>query len=213
MIDLYLAPNWFLGYDICLELVFAIITLLVCFYGFKIYKLSEQRESKLFGLSFLFISAAYFVQSFVNFSMISKLKGDIDAGLLDYIGFNTHIILFMIGLITFAYMTFKVKNGKIYSLFLILMLVSVLLSENVLYTFYLLSSVLLMYIIVYYFSSYLKKKQPGILFTLIAFALLLFARIHFIISINYSLYYAIGHLLELIAYIIILVNLILVIKK
>jgi hypothetical protein len=41
----------------------------------------------------------------------------------------------------------------------------------------------------------------------------LFGTIHFIFSVNQALYYFIGHAMELIAYIFILINLILVVKK
>nr|MCK4929463.1 hypothetical protein [Nanoarchaeota archaeon] len=220
MVHLPIVPEWFLGYDIILELAFAIITLIVSIYAFKIYKLSGQRQSKFFGIAFLFISIAYFIQSFLNFVILSKLNENICRGLkiasvnfLNSIGIYAYIIFFGIGLITLTYMTLRIKSAKIYSLLLIIILLSFLSSSNTLYLFYLLSSVLLIYIFIHYLMNYLKNKQAKTLLVLVAFAFLLFGSIHFIFSVNHGLYYVIGHFLELIAYLFILINLILVVKK
>ena len=220
MVHLPIVPEWFFGYDIFLELAFAIITLVVSFYAFKIYKLSGQRQSKLFGTAFLFISISYFIQSFLNFFRISVLDENICEALkivsvnfLNTTGIYTHIIFFGIGLITLTYMTLRIKNAKTYSLLAILFLLSILFSSNTLFLFYLLSSILLIYIVTHYLINYLKNKQTKTLLVLVAFAFLLFGSIHFIFSVNHGLYYVIGHFLELIAYLLILINLILVVKK
>lgn len=205
-----LVPKWFFGYDIALELALAVITLIVSLYAFKIYKLSEQRQSKLFGIAFLFFSISYFIQSFLNICRIIKIN---NINIVNSIGVYTHINFFIIGLVTLTYMTLKIKSMKTYSLLLITMLLSLLFSANKIYLFYLLSSILLIYIIIHYFINYLKNKKPKALLVLIAFAFLLFGNIHFIFSINYGLYYVIGHFLELIAYLLILIDLILVVRK
>ena len=67
MAGLYIIPEWFLGYDIALNLLFGIITLIVSLYAFKIYRLSSLKQSKLFGISFSFISISYFVQYYLKF--------------------------------------------------------------------------------------------------------------------------------------------------
>jgi len=220
MANLYMVPNWFLGYDLILELAFAIISLIVSIYSFKIYRLSEQTQSKLFGIAFLFISISYFIQSFLNFTIISKLNENIriilkiiSVNVLNTIGIYAHILFFITGLITLTYMTLKIKSAKTYSLLFITIILSLVFSSNKLYLFYLLSSILLIYILIHYLTNYLKNKQSKTLLVLAAFAFLLFGSIHFIFAVNHSLYYVIGHSLELIAYLLILINLILVVRK
>jgi len=218
--NVFLVPSWFFGYDVVLELIFAIITLSVGIYAFKIYNLSGQRQTKLFGGGFLFISASYFVQSILNFAIVSKLNENVcqalkisDVAVLNAVGIYAYIFLFIAGLVTLVYMTFRIKNWKIYSLLLLVSLLAITLIPNTLYFFYLLASVFLFYICTHYFSNYIKNKNPQKLLVLIAFGFLLFSTFHFIFSVNHSLYYAVGHILELIAYILILINLIRVIKK
>ena len=55
--------------------------------------------------------------------------------------------------------------------------------------------------------NFMKSKQPRQLFIILAFAFLLFGRAHFVLAVNHSLFYVIGHVLELFAYALILANL------
>ncbi len=220
MTNIYLIPNWFFGYDIVLELAFALIALIVSLYAFKVYKLSEQYQSKLFGFAFLFFSISYFIQSFFNFAIISELNKNIcnmmkmqDINLFNSLGIYTHIFFFITGLVTLTYMTLGIKNMKVYSLILLVSFISIFFSLNKLYWFYALSSLFLIYIVSHYFINYLKNKQFKTILVLVAFGFLLFGQMHFIFAVDHVRHYITGHLLELVAYVLILINLILVLKK
>jgi hypothetical protein len=218
--NIYLVPTWFFGYDVALELLFAVITLAVSIYALRLYRLSGQKQSRFFGLGFLFISASYFVQSFINFAIISKLNENIctvlkinSIALWNYIGMNIYAVLFLSGLITLVYTTFKIDNPKLYSLLLLTLLASMLSNPNMLHVFHLISSILLVYLVMHYLMTYLKKKKSRVTLVLVAFIFILFGNVHFIFSINHSPYYVIGHLLELVGYICILTNLVRTVKK
>ncbi len=220
MVNLFIIPSWFFNYAVIFELAFAIITLTLGLFAFKIYKLSEQKSAKLFGISFILISLHYFIQSFLNFSIISTLNKNIcnmmklnSIDSLNIIGAYSHMFFFLIGLITLAYMTLKIENKTTYTLLLTLPLASIIFAENKLYVFYAMASILLVFISIHYLKNYLKNKQYKTLFILIAFVFLLFGNLHFLISVNHGIYYVIGHFLELIAYLLILLNFILVLKK
>ena len=220
MQNIYLIPNWFFGLDVIFELTFAVIALIVSFYAFKTYKLTNQNQSKFFGYSFLFISISYFIQSFMNFAIISKINEGICNVLkiqavdtLNAMGIYAHILFFIVGLVTLTYMTLKTESKKIYSLILITSLLLILLSINKIYSFYFLSSIFLVYITLHYFFNYIRNKQTKTLLALIAFIFLLFGSIHFMFVVNHVLFYILGHFLELAAYLIILINLFLVLKN
>jgi len=220
MANVYLVPRWFFGYDVLFELAFAIMTLIVGMYAYKIYKLSNQGQSKFFGLAFIFISISYFIQSFFNLAIVSKLNEGIcrvlkisSINLFNTIGVYVHMVFFMLGLITLTYMTLKVKSRKTYSILCFLIFISLFFSLNKLYLFYILSSFLLIYICVHYLTNYLNNKKAKTLLILIAFLFLLFGSLHFIFSGDHATYYVVGHFLELIAYLLILINLLLVLKK
>ena len=163
---------------------------------------------------------SYIIKSFVNFSIISKLNQDIcnvvkiiSVNSLNNIGMLSHIFLFSLGLITLTYMTLNYKSKKTYSLLLLLILLAFLFTTTPLPLFHILSSVLLIYVTIHFFKNYLGTRRLRNLLMLIAFAFLLFGHIHFIFSISHGYYYVIGHFLELIAYILIITNLLLVIRR
>jgi hypothetical protein len=220
MVYVNLAPVWFFGFDIMLELVFAIICLMVSFFAFKLYKESNQRLIKLFSLSFLLISISYFVQSIINFLILSKINENICSMLkfhsvliFNQIGMLIHVFFLTIGLSILFYTTLKDKRKKILWFLIIISLVAVFFSKNYFQMFYLIATIYLGFISIHYIQNYLKIKKIRILLVTLAFILLFFGHIHFLIMSNSSILYVIGHFLELIAYIFILINLYLVMKK
>lgn len=220
MTNLFLVPRWFFGYDIAFELAFAIISLLVSIYAFKIYKLTENRQIRLFGIAFMLFSISYFLQSILNYAILQQLSDRLcyvfhmcNVPTLNFIGIYIHFIFFLSGLITLNYITLKIKSKKTFSMILIIITLSVISSANKIYLFYLISSILLIYIVWHYLKNFLKNKKFKNLIVLIAFVFLLFGNIHFIFSVNHSLFYVLGHALELIAYLLILLNLILILRK
>ena len=192
--------------------------MLVSVFSFRIYKLSGQRSSRLFAFSFLCFSLAYFIESFMNSLILFKITQDISIGLkifsiniINLIILNFHLILFTIGLVTLAYMTFRIRSQKTYSLLLILSLISLFLASDPLQFYYIIAIVLLIYISLYYLLNYLDKKKINNLFMLMAFILLSIGNIPIFFSIlNHETYYVVGHFVELIAYLFILANLIMV---
>lgn len=215
----YTVPPWFFGYDVFMEVIFAFITLVVAIYAFKVFTLSNQKQSRLLGTSFVFISAAYFLLSYLNLCILSRLNEELCEVMhaastpeIKAVGVYVHILLFLVGLVTLAYMTMK-ANPKAYGMMVLLMLVAMYFTVNAIYTFYVLSSILLAFVVYFYAKLYAQHRQSRILLMTLAFALLLFGKIHFIFSVNHALFYAVGHVFELAAYLLILTNLILVLRR
>ena len=219
MMNYATVPHWFFGYNVLLEMLFFAITLLVGAYALKIYQISSQRQSKLFGISFLMISASYFIQSVLNFASGYSMAGGCNMQTmssmhtLNIAGIYAHMLFFTVGLVTLAYMTLRIKDLKAYFLFVAIAVGTLLASSTKLYFFYIISSILLIYISFFYLRNYLQSRKANALIVFIGFLFLLFAKIHFIFSINHGAFYVAGHLLEFVAYALILINLISVIRK
>jgi hypothetical protein len=220
MTHLSIIPDWFFGYGMMFELAFAIITLAVCWYSFKIYKLSEDRNSKHLGYAFLFFSISYFVQFILNVAMFFELNEKIlniielkDILTLDVFYILTHMILFTLGLVTLCYMVLKIKNKALYIFMMLFSILIILFSVNQIYIFYIFSSLLLLFITSYYLKNYIKNPNSKGVLMLIAFLFLLFGHLHFIFLMNHPVYYIIGSFLELVAYVLILINLLRVLRK
>ena len=131
---------------------------------------------------------------------------------LNIAGIYAHMFFFIIGLVTLAYMTLKIKDLKAYFLFAAIAIGALFFSSNKLYFFYVISSILLIYISFFYLRNYLQSKKANALIVFIGFLFLLFAKIHFIFSVDHGAFYVAGHLLEFVAYALILINFINVIR-
>src|SRR3989344_406130 len=196
-----ISPAWFSGFDALFELFFAVISLTISYFAYKIYQLSDQRPVKLHSFSFLFISLAYVARSMSNFLPF-----------LDVISIYTHIILFLTGLSILLYMTLK-PNRTTFWVLLAATLLSLVFINNTLLAYYILSSVYLALISWHYIQNFLSNRQTKTLLVALAFIFLFFGSFHFFMSVNHELFYVIGYFLELSAYLLILANLYLVLKK
>jgi hypothetical protein len=173
---LFAIPTWFFGYDIALELTFAIIALAVGLYSYKVYNLSGRNQAKTFSIAFILIAASYLIQSVTNFLILSKLNENVCQVLkinsittLNNIGFYAYMIFFITGLLTLTHTTLKTKEEKLYPLIFAVTLLSIVFSANNLNIFYLLASVLLAYMVWHYLKNYLKNRQAKTLLVLVAY--------------------------------------------
>jgi len=215
----YLAPRWFFGYDIALELLFGIVTAFVAFFSFKIFKLSEQREVKLLGLSFSAISISYFIWPLINLFALSKVNNEVNAltlqnlSILLFAGVYSYVFFFILGLATLAYLTFNVKSQRLYALIVSLSIIVVIFSSQVGLAFNFVSALLLFYVSLYYLNKYITLKDNRIFLVLVAFVLLFFARVVFAFSAVNNLFYVVVHIIEFLAYLLIVISLVRVMKK
>jgi len=218
MSNIYLVPEWFFGLSIGLEVLFALVSGIVAAYSYRIYLLSYGRNSRLFTIGFSLISLSYILKAFLNLFVLSEVKEGLKAlsidnlNLLGLIGTYAHIILFTTGLVTVAYMTFDIKSWRVYSLMLATNLIVLILSSDEARAFNMLSTLLILYICIHYGVEFKENKRIRTLLLFLSFVLLLFSGVGFIIAENYYLNYVIGHILELGAYVIILISLVLTIK-
>jgi hypothetical protein len=221
MVLLQFSPEWFYQYSILIEFAFAVVSLIISLLSLRIYKKTCENSVKLFGIAFVFISLSYFIQTAINFLILSKMNENVSRFiklqsvlLFNNAGMIVHIFLMTIGLALLLYTTtFKAKEPKLLWLFILLSLLGIFLNENLLFMFYLFSTIYLAFISWHFLSNFLKNKKATTMFVAIAFIFLLFGNFHFIISVNHHLFYVIGHLLGLFAYILILANLYMVFKK
>jgi len=220
MAYLYLVPQWFFGFGIAMEIIFGLIALWVALYAFKIFSFSSQRELKLFGSGFLLISISYFLWAIVNFFVLNQLDDHswaLNLGqitLLGKIGVYLHIIFYLAGLVTLLYMILRVKNVRAFFLILLLTFIAFFVSANKAFTFYILTIFFFGLIFFHYLQEYFSKKHsPRIISVLLAFMLLVISHISFLFSASSYGYYVVGHLIELAAYILILVSLMFSLKK
>lgn len=218
--DTYLIFTWFLRFSTFLHLGFTLMTFLVGIYAFKMYKLAHKNELKLFSLAFLLFSLSYLIAFILDMSVIMNItrhgKGLIITTVpsaLRAIALLTFAMLFVFGLVLLCYMTFKACRKSILLLLLGLTIIPIALDKNPIMLFHVISSVLLGYLVFFYLCNYTSNKHFSSFLVLLAFIFLFFGHLQLIFSVKYAMFYVLGDMLELVAYLFILANLVLINRK
>lgn len=218
---LYLVPTWFYQIDILLGLLFSIITAFVALYAIKIYKITDEKEFKLFGISFILISLSYLIRICLNSLLTIAFKSKIFLALtisqfniIHQASVITYILLFLIGYLTLAYTTLKINNTWAYFLILIPTIIAIITCTNKALTIYLLAASFLLVMCVSYMDRLIRKKEKKVKAITFAITMLLISNIIFMFITKYSFYqgYIISSILDLIAYLVIATNLFLIIS-
>ncbi|MCB9358515.1 hypothetical protein H6503_01165 [Candidatus Woesearchaeota archaeon] len=216
---MFVVPNWFIGYDALTEAIFAVVTLLVSLLAFKIFKLTKSNNSKLLGFGFLFIAFSYAILAIFNAGNCFNLHESFceitkwDPVMWYYVQLYIHLILYLLGLVTLVYMTFKTKSPKLYSLLILISALPFMFSLNFPHVYFVLSSVLLAYIFAFYLGNFFKNPNLHTALIMVAFTFLFIADLTYIFTMKSAMSYVIYHFIELVAYILILFNLVTIIKK
>ena len=166
------------------EIVFAVITLLIGLYSFKVYRLTNKENYRTFSLAFFFIAAAYLFKSFVNLlvffeyikpgAVATKLIGI--STLFGY-GVIVHIILMMFALLLLINLVLKIKNRYVFLLLLVLSFFPLILTWMHYSIFYALASLFLFILTLHFLKNYLKVKRKNAMLVFIAFGFILLSHL------------------------------------
>jgi len=205
---IHIIPSWFLGLNIALEILFAIVTGVIAYYAFKIYRISDQRELKLFGASFTFLSVSYIFLTLINLLFLSVTQGNIHSLNVDRIidlkdvFVGLFVFSFLLGFVTLFYTTLKIESGRVYTLLAILFIVAINYTADKSFMIYFLASIFLLFINYHYFREYYLKKNKNTLLTFIGMTFLLASNISLIVEANYFIptMYVVSNALEFVGY-------------
>jgi hypothetical protein len=220
--SLYFVPEWFYNIDIILSILFVVITGLVAAHSFKVYQLSKEKTFKLFGISFIFLSLSYLLRMLLNIYLTSFADNTpgilrLLFGMTPYgeIIIYTYVLLFILGYLTLAYTTLKIKSTSAYFMLAALSIISIIASDDKSLVFYLIASIFLLFLTVHYFKlARQDKKSKGVRVIFASFLLLLISNIWFMFIGNYNFYYGyiISEIGEILAYSLIAVTMWKIIK-
>lgn len=216
---------WFKGPEFLIELVFAAVAFIIAFYAYRVYKISRQRSIMLFGAGFTFISLAYFIQAILNLLIFrSVTTNDIvriasgnaiaQTGVqLSIIATVSHVAFMTLGLVFLSYVTLKERGIKILLLLLSMSFVALVLSNNPLLVFYLLTSIFLLFITAQHYQRHSETRTYNSFYVFLGFALLFLGNIQLALSTSLGLLYISGLVVLLLGYLSLLASLVRVVRK
>jgi len=208
-----MVPKWFVGYTLGLELIFAIVTLCVSLLAFKVYKITKEREPKLFSIGFLSIFFSYIIWFALNLVALFELNESTEAlnigtaiSLIN-LGAYAHLFFFMAGIITLTYTTLEIKSRRALAMISSIIFIVIILSESKTVLFYSISAVLILFLAVNYLIKYKVNNNPRLITMLTAFFFLFISMFELALSVNNRTHFVIGHVFMFVAYFLILINL------
>lgn len=219
MSAVYLVPKWFLISSLFMEIFVILVSLGISFISLKIYSICREREPKLFGFGFLLISLSFIFWFLLNFLLLVNMKLSspaVDISRINQIGvflFMSYFFFFILGLTLLAYNTLRARNRRGYAFIALLSFLAVILAAERVKAFYIISGVLFFSLTLHYLFNYIAKRNIKKLINFIAFFLLVISRVGLYMSGVSYLYYVSGHIIEFIAYFLLLLNLLSMMKN
>jgi len=219
MVQVYLIPQWFVATSILMELVVTLISFAISYFAWKIYRITKEREIKFFSIGFLSIAIAYLMWSLLNLVMLTDIGGDIRSlavTRVNYLGAGllaAYFALFIAGWYTLNYASFRTKSIRAFILPIIIGFIAIYISVNKATAFYLVSLALIFFMVAHYYVEYFRRKNARRFLTFASFLLIFISRAELFFSPNSYLHYAVGHSVELIGYVLLLINLFIILKN
>ena len=220
MINLYSIDSPFIVYEILLQIFFAFITLLISYLALKVYRVTKRRSPKYILIGFLFMAISYGVQAMFNFMGILGYNYDsfMFLGIHPLAIFHNqsiymHIFFMTIGFSFLLLTTFKNVSRKLLLIILLPTLLTLLYSRFLLQSFFVITSAYLAFMVHHYFLTYIERRNKNSLLIMFAFLLLFLGQVEFIFMGRSLLIYVIANLFNFLAFILILVNFYLIVKR
>lgn len=202
-------PDWIL--DIIIQVLGAIASLVLSYYGYKSYQLTKQRRDFYFSLAFLLLSANLFLYAlivpalFIYYTFYRSLDPGV---LLPFAHFLNFIFMFLtLNAYTLLVAIYtKLEKKSILFLWAIFLFVIAFYSFifNRFILFNLMAALLVLYISFYTLRNYLKKKTKNSMLVALAFILITAAHLILALVTYINLFSIVGHVLQFIAYLFLL---------
>jgi len=216
MVKLVLTPDWFLGFDVLIEVFSFIVLAIFCAWSIRNYQIDKEKKSFLYvGLGFGLIALAQIAtiitktilyydfgidQQIGNAIVASQIVNSVD--IFYYIGFFFYRFLTLVGL----YIIYRLHNTRTYLgdllVFGYFILLSILASTEIYYMFHLTALALLLLITRNYYGVYKENHFTNTAILVTAFGILALSQLLFIFS--QETIQASANLVELISYTILL---------
>ena len=209
--EVYRIAAGFVNYNVMFLILFAVITALVSLFAYRVYLWTKQEQLRTFSLAFFAFTIGYGLQV-GGFYLLRGGSRKVMVFVKTVLS-NSHAMFIVLGLLLLVMMALKVKDKKVMYLLFSVVLLSLAFSPRVLYLSHILSALLLSFIVWFYFGNFKKNKNVQSFIVLLAFVLLFLGHFFLIFSVTRGMFFTVGRLIDVAAYLLILLNLALTIKK
>ncbi len=213
MINLYNIGTNFIWYSIMLQIVFCIITSIVAYQAYKVYRVTKKEPARYMFYAFLFIMFSYIIQAAFDFFAWIELnyKSYVILGIHPLSVFNEqglyfHVLFFTIGLAFLMYNAFRTENKSVVWYLILSSVLVLFLSRNLLIGYFLLGTLYLGFLSYHFYLNYTQKMTRNSLLVALSFTVFFFANIIMIFMGSSSILYYGSQTFNLLGYSLMLLN-------
>ncbi|MFH1073191.1 MAG: hypothetical protein V1743_07225 [Nanoarchaeota archaeon] len=222
MAHLIVSPYWFYGVDSLFEIIGMIVSLLIAYFSYKIYKYSSSKTYRIMSLAFFFIAISYFIKiitnTFIYFKILSfehfvVMNQLVELNMIYTVGFVLLRVAFLMGLILLLSLALKINDIKIIFLLFFFSVITAAFSDYKYYIFHLTAAILLVFIARYFYKNYCEKRTGTSHCIFNSFAILAVANFIFMFVLLNNIFYVVGEVVQLVGYLVLLSVQVRVLKK
>ncbi|MBD3318714.1 hypothetical protein GF342_02275 [Candidatus Woesearchaeota archaeon] len=230
MLRFFVDPHWFYGIASAFEFLGLGIAALISLYSYRCYYRScesyEGQTTKHFAYAFFAIMLSFFFKILANISVLyekveQKVLGPVvftitsvkQVTVISALSTALHYFFFLAGLLILFLIIYKEKNVHTMLLLFFFVLMTTFFSSASYFVFYLTASVILGLIFSRYWQNFKTKRSRNGLLLALSFLFLLIAHVMFIfVFVNVQLY-PVAELVQLFAFILLLITFMSVVRK
>lgn len=228
MINLVFSPVWFHGYDIIFEILAVLATFFIGIYSYKLYRFSKNYRHQFLALSFWALSLSFLAKIATNFVLYYQrtVKATMGETLVKYnlleksdiffqAGYDIHRFLMFMGLLGIYWLVSKSKDSDHKWIMMFLLFIITIFSFGMYFVFHITAALLLLFITKEYYKLCFRKSKKAVSkhahLNFVAFVTLLISQIIFIFVWLDLTLYVVAEIMQLIGFIIFLINIIMLV--
>src|SRR3989344_368695 len=206
------------GIDSIFEFLIIIVSLIIAYSAYKIYKILGDKKYKIFSLGFLALAVSFIFKILSNLTIFYRVRIEHVAfsfigimqwrymELFNFTSFIFYKIFYITGfLILFFVITHTYKKDKVLTM-MYFGIIAVLFSIYFNFIFHLTLVILLFFLIMHFYENYEKHKSKNAFLVFLAFLMMLISHTLFIFSDFNLIFYLAGEILLLISFLNLLIN-------
>lgn len=213
------AVHTFYSMDLAFGLVSTLVAFFIAGYALRSHLLTKDRTSLFFSSTFFLIAVG--LLSRVLFDYLVKFELTYNPRLLALHGMTSLQALLLtlsIFLMTSGYtfliaLFFKITSKRVISLLIILIALLTLTTSNAYLTAHVIPAVLLFFVLLHTTENFLKKRTQNTFLVCASFVILFASELFFLLILQSISFYFVGSTLRVFAYLLLLANMLLVLKR
>ncbi len=213
------ALHGFYTIDLSFGIISAIVALFIATYALRGYILTKNRTSLFFSSAFMLMAFGLMARVIFDYLVKFELTYNPRFAALQHMTSLQSLMLFLsIFLLTSGYacliaLFFKINSKRVIALLITLIALLTISTSNAYLTAHIIPAVLLSFILMHATENFLKKKSSNTFLVLSSFILLFASEALFLLILKSINFYFVGSTLRLLAYLLLLANMLLVLRR